>query len=109
MEHGFSVLMLIFGIAILLYAGLVTVCGYSVIPRGYAAKPKNKRVYAKQFAKLLLLVAAAPLVSALVGLWHWIPALIMLVILGIVCICGGMKLTHFAELTVDSEERERDE
>ena len=43
METVFPILLLIFGGAMLLYAGLVALCGFEVIPRTYSAKIRDKK------------------------------------------------------------------
>ena len=73
MEYGFSVLMFCFSGAILLYAGLLAVAKHGLrymLPRRYtiSAKMGNPVRYARRVAKILVLCAAAPLLSGLVGL-----------------------------------------
>ncbi len=68
MEYAFSVLMFVFAALLLLYAALVGRGGFDMIPRGYAASVDDKKAYAKNFAKMLGIVAAAPAVSGLIAL-----------------------------------------
>ena len=68
METVFPILLLIFGGAMLLYAGLVALCGFEVIPRTYSAKIRDKKKYARQFAALTAMLAWAPLTAGILGL-----------------------------------------
>ena len=64
-----SILILIFAAVLLLYALLLFCTGdASLIPREHAAKMKDKKAYARSFAGVLALVAAAPLIAGIVGL-----------------------------------------
>lgn len=67
MEYGFPVLMLVFGAALLLYALGVRHDPY-MIPRLYAAKITNLTAYAKEFAKVLAIIALSPVISGIIGL-----------------------------------------
>ena len=63
MEYGFSILMFIFSGILLLYAGLMALTkNYDMLPvrARVSVKPKDKRAYAVQLAKVIALVAAAP-------------------------------------------------
>lgn len=69
MENGYSILMLLFALALLLYAALMGLTrDVGLIPKMGAVKVKNPRRYAWQFSKTLACVALAPAVSALAGL-----------------------------------------
>ena len=70
MEHPFSILMLFFSGALFIYAGLTALTKDLILPRRYkqSAKMPDKKKYAVQFAKIIALVACAPLVSGLIGL-----------------------------------------
>ena len=94
MDYAYSILMGIFAGALLLYAGLLFLTGdYGLIPKtGSAAKPKDPKRYARQFAKILALVALSPGFSALAGLWNVIAALIVLVVVFILAIVLGVKI-----------------
>ena len=62
------ILMFIFSGVILLYALLLAwTKDVGLIRRSYAAKMKDKRTYAVQFAKVLALTAIAPALTALAG------------------------------------------
>ncbi len=67
--QSLSILLLCFSAALFLYAFvLYRTKDSKLIMFDYAAKMKDRKAYAKQFAKVIALVAAAPLLSALVGL-----------------------------------------
>ena len=68
MEYGDSIIMFCLSAGILLYALLIRFGGYSFIPRNWYTKPKDKKAYAIQFAKILAFVAIAPAVSGFIGL-----------------------------------------
>lgn len=83
MEYGYSILMGIFAGLILVYAGLMALFkDYKMLPlrARVSVKPKNEKLYAKQLAKAIALVALAPALSALTGLWNLLAALIVLVV-----------------------------
>lgn len=68
MEYGFSVLMLIFGAALFLYAVILYFSkDEHLIPRSYASKKKGPK-YAQQIARVVLLTSLAPIASGIVGL-----------------------------------------
>ncbi len=66
----YSILMFLFAGGMLLYAALLGATkDYKLIMRYWVTKPKDKRAYAAQFAKLIALVACAPALSGIVGLF----------------------------------------
>ena len=71
MEHPFSILMLFFSGGLFLYAGITALTKTLILPRRYtvSAKMPDKKKYAVQFAKIIALVACAPLIAGLVGLF----------------------------------------
>lgn len=80
-EHGYSILMGIFSLAILLYAGLMALTkNYKLLPAraSVSVKPKNPKKYMTQLAKAVALAALAPGLSALAALWNMTAALIVL-------------------------------
>lgn len=107
MEHGFSILMLVFGAMILIYAALVGLGGFDLIPRGWSVKVKNKKLYAKQFAKLLMLTALAPILGGLIGFLNTGVGAVVTVIAFVFFIRYGIQLTHINELLGNSD-NERD-
>lgn len=102
MDYAYCIIMLCLTGGILFYAGLIALFGFDMIPKTYSVRPKDKRRYATQFAKLLAIVAAAPAVSgltSLVGVWLTgsaekviFPSLMVLVIALVVCIAVGSRL-----------------
>ena len=57
MEYGYSILMGIFGIVLLIY-GLIVFLSEDImlVPRNWAAKMTDKKRYAKQFGKVVMIV-----------------------------------------------------
>ena len=95
MEYGFSILMLLFALALLIYAGWMALTkNYDMLPARarVSVDPKDKKAYTKQLAKVIALVAAAPALSALVGLWNLMAAVIVLIAGIAVCIWLGTKI-----------------
>ncbi len=95
MEYGYSILMGIFAAAILFYALLMALTkNYNMLPyrAQFAVKPKNPRKYMTQLSKVVALVALAPALSALAGLWNMTVAVIVLIVGGVVFIWLGTKL-----------------
>ena len=94
MEYGYSVLMAIFGGAILLYAGMMALFkDYKMLPyrARVSVKPKDEKRYMVQLSKAVALAALAPLLSALAGLWNMTAALIVLIGGGVLFIWLGTK------------------
>lgn len=95
MEYGYSILMGIFAGLILFYAGLMALTkDYKMLPlrARVSVQPKDEKRYMKQLAKVVALVALAPALSALTGLWNMIAALIVLVVSAVVFIWLGTKI-----------------
>ncbi len=68
MEHAFSILMFIFGGALLLYSLILYVTGdVRLIRRYWAAKIDDEKEYARQFAKIMVLIAIAPIIGGIAG------------------------------------------
>ncbi|MCR5305161.1 MAG: hypothetical protein K6E36_01485 [Oscillospiraceae bacterium] len=68
METVFPIMLLVFGGAMLLYAGLVALCGFEVIPRTHSSKIRDKKRYARQFAALIAILGWAPVAAGICGL-----------------------------------------
>ena len=69
MEHAIGILCLAFAVLMLIYAGLLYyVKKPEFIPRSMFAKIENPVRYTEQFAKVLAVVALAPLAGGIVGL-----------------------------------------
>ena len=95
MEYAYSILMGIFSVALLLYAGLMALTkDYKMLPfrARTSVKPKNPKKYTTQLSKAVALVALAPLLSALAGLWNMIAALIVLILSAVVFIWLGTRI-----------------
>jgi len=95
MENGYSILMVIFACALLLYAGLMALTkDYKILPlrARRTVKPKDPKKYMTQLAKAVALVACSPLLSAAVGLWNLAAALIVLIAAGVVFIWLATKI-----------------
>ncbi|WP_407383159.1 hypothetical protein [Ruminococcus sp.] len=100
MEYGYSILMGIFAGALLAYAGLMALTkDYKMLPlrARVSVKPKNEKLYMKQLAKVVALVALSPALSALVGLLNVIAGLIVLPLSGGILIWLGTKLMRGVE------------
>lgn len=100
MEYGYSILMGIFAGLILIYAGLMALAkDYKMLPfrARVSVQPKDEKRYMKQLAKVVALVALAPALSALTGLWNMIAALIVLVVSAVVSIWLGTKIMRGVE------------
>jgi hypothetical protein len=100
MEYGYSILMGIFAGLILIYAGLMALTkDYKMLPfrARVSVQPKDEKRYMKQLAKVVALVALAPSLSALTGMWNMIAALIVLVVSAIVFIWLGTKIMRGVE------------
>ena len=83
MENGFSILMLIFAGAILLYAALMALTkDYNMIPfrARISVKPKNPKKYMTQLAKAVAAVAVPVALGGLIGLWNSIAGLIFMIL-----------------------------
>ena len=83
-----------FSAALLLYAGLMAPAkNYKMLPlrARTSVKPKNEKAYMVQPAKAVAPAAAAPALSALVGVWNPLAALIVLIAGEIACIRLGTK------------------
>ena len=95
MEHAYSIFMLIFTGAILIYAGLLALTkDYNMLPMRarQSVKPKDPKRYMTQLSKVVALVAASPALSALTGLWNMIAAVIVLIGSMVLFIWIGTKI-----------------
>ena len=83
MDNGFSILMLIFAGAILLYAALMALTkDYNMLPlrAQVSVKPKNPKKYMMQLAKAVALVAVPVALGGLIGLWNAMVGLIIMLL-----------------------------
>ena len=100
MDNGFSILMLIFAGAILLYAALMALTkDYNMLPlrAQVSVKPKNPKKYMTQLAKAVALVAVPVALGGLIGLWNAMVGLII-ILLGVgICLWLATKIMKGVE------------
>ena len=99
MEYGFSILMFCFSGVLLIYAGLVALGNTGLILRYRAAKVRDKKKYARQFGRILALVACAPALSGAVAMLGdmdqtFLPAMLTLVAGVAAAITIGVKMMN---------------
>ena len=84
----------------ILFSRAAVICGLMALTKNYkmmplrartSVKPKNEKAYMVQPAKAVAPAAAAPALSALVGVWNPLAALIVLIAGEIACIRLGTK------------------
>ncbi|MBQ9516454.1 MAG: hypothetical protein IJR60_00055 [Eubacterium sp.] len=101
MDYGYSILMAVFGGAILLFAAVLGITkDMKMLQRRYrvSAKMKDEKLYATQLAKCIALTALAPLASAAVGLFaSGLVAAIVLVALLILFLWLSTKIIKIAQ------------
>ena len=68
MERGFPTLVLIFGGALMLYALLIRIIGFDMIPRNWAVQATDQKAYARQFSRVLAILSLSPILSGIAGL-----------------------------------------
>ena len=89
----FSILMFCFSGALFLYAVLLyTTKDYRLIPRGYASKPDDKKVYARQVAEIIALVAVAPAHCGHVAMVSMGWSVVVLIVEMVLAIWVGTKI-----------------
>ena len=84
MEHVFPIILLAFGGFMLLYAGLIALCGFELIPKNHSVKVRDKRKYARCFAGLIAVLAWAPVIAGIVGLLFGNVAALIVLIAGLI-------------------------
>ena len=100
MEYAYSILMGIFALAILAYAGLMALTkDYNILPvrAQQSVKPKDTKRYMTQLAKVVALVSLSPALSALTGLWNTVAALVVLIGSMILFIWLGTRIMRGVE------------
>ena len=100
MEYAYSILMGIFALAILAYAGLMVLTkDYNILPvrAQQSVKPKDPKRYMTQLAKVVALVSLSPALSALTGLWNTVAALVVLIGSMILFILLGTRIMRGVE------------
>ena len=79
----------------LIYAGLMALTkDYKMLPfrARSSVNPSDKKKYAAQLAKVIALVALAPAISAIIGIWSVIAAAVVLVVAFVLFIWLGARL-----------------
>ena len=100
MEYAYSILMGIFALAILAYAGLMALTkDYNILPvrAQQSVKPKDPKRYMTQLAKVVALVSLSPALSALAGLWNTVVAFVVLIGSMILFILLGTRIMRGVE------------
>lgn len=95
MENGFSVLMLIFAAALLLYATILAITkDYKMLPyrARVSVEPKNPKKYAVQLAKVIALTALAIAVGAAVSVWNMAAGAVLMIAGVIAALWAGTKI-----------------
>lgn len=71
MDNGFSVLMLIFGAALLLYAAVLSGGNHKLLPYRVeqTMRKTGRKKQTKLLAKITAIVALSPVIGGLLGLW----------------------------------------
>ena len=90
MDQAYSIFMFCFSAALLLYAAAVK-GDPKLLPRSHAVNMKNPKAYARQFSKVMAIVALGPAFSAIVGLLAGpgaglvvlVPACVVAIVLGL--------------------------
>ncbi len=95
MDNGFSILMLIFAAALLLYAAILAITkDYKMLPyrARVSVEPKNPKKYAVQLAKVIALTALAIAAGAAVSLWSMAAGAILMIAGVIASLWAGTKI-----------------
>lgn len=111
MEQAYSILMFCFALGLLLYAVAIALSGSTeLIPRSEMVKVRDRKRYARQFAKTLAIVALGPAVSGLIGLLLG-PGLgtIALVPAMVVCIWVGVRFSSGELDDTSADEEDADD
>ena len=88
-----SILMFIFSAALLVYAGwLAKSKDPRMLPYHFAAKMEHPQQYVVQVAKIVALVAAAPFLAAIVGIWSTAGLLIVLALGIVIVLCFAPRI-----------------
>ncbi|MBQ9031057.1 MAG: hypothetical protein IJ106_06345 [Parasporobacterium sp.] len=98
MEYVFSIMMFCMAGGLLLYAGLLALLRDPLlIPRHYAAKMGNRKVYCLMIAKIVAVVSLPFTASGITGLiWNsdvtLVPAIIVFIIAMVACIYWARRI-----------------
>ncbi len=91
--NPFSILMLCFSGALLLYAGLLALTKeYKLIPRGCATKVKDKRAYTVNMAKAVALTAIPPAHCAIAAMFNGVLAVTVLLVEMVMALWIGTQI-----------------
>ena len=91
--NPFSILMLTFAAALLLYAAILWKTKDSrLIVFDFLLQVRDKKAYTLQFAKVVAIVAAAPALSGVTALWNITAAEIVFIAAVFACIWPGMRI-----------------
>ena len=105
MEYGYSVIMLIFAAVLFLFGLLVFLTkDFLLIPRHWTAKTSDKKRYARQFGKVIMIVSTAPLLSAVTGLFGE-----KLIFIAVFVLIGGIIGGIIIGTTIMPKEDEEDD
>jgi len=89
MDNGFSILMFIFGAAMLLYAAIMAITkNYNMLPyrARVSVKPKDPKKYMTQLAGAVALAAVPILLGGAVGLWNVLAGLAVMIVGMVACL-----------------------
>ncbi len=93
MEKAYFFVTAAFAGALLIYAGILYAAkSVDLIPKSQFADIKDKKKYAVQFAKLIAVIALAPLISGIISLFAPIPAALAVLVVGIVAAINAGRL-----------------
>ena len=95
MDNGFSILMLIFGAAILVYAAIMAITkNYNMLPyrAQVSVKPKDPKKYMTQLAEAVALAAVPILLGGAVGFWNAMAGLAVMIVGMAVCLYLATKI-----------------
>ncbi len=89
----YAILMFAFAGLLLIYAGIMFLTKDStMIMRDYAVKMKDKKAYARQFAKVIALFALSPILSGITAVvWSIGAGMIVLVLASVIFLIIGVR------------------
>ena len=100
MEYAFTIMMSAMGGGLLLWAALAFLSGDTMLPSSYSVnKARDKKKYARQFAKLIALIGISFFVSALVGLTeiYWLALVVFIIGIMVAVKVGKIIMKDAAE------------
>lgn len=106
--RNMSILFLVFAGALFLYAIAVWHSGnHKLIARDYATKMKDPKAYARQFGRVMALVAAAPFAAGIVGLTFDNGKYVLRVLLGGIILAIAIGADMMKKVTEEKERENR--